>query len=67
MSQDLHSLFEVIMIVSMDVGVADSGLTGYEMIQNTCQDEEVMMVPSVSVDRKMSGNRNFQHAILNKG
>jgi hypothetical protein len=48
------------------VDVADSGLTSYEMIQNTCHDE-VMMVPSVSVDRKMSGNRNFQHAILNKG
>ena len=63
----LHSLFEVIIIVSMRVGVGDSGLTGYEMIQNTCQDENVMMVPSVSVDRKMSVNRNFQQAILNKG
>ena len=63
----LHSLFEVIIILSMRVGVGDSGLTGYEMIQNTCQDENVMMVPSVSVDRKMSVNRNFQQAILNKG
>jgi hypothetical protein len=27
----------------------------------------VMMVPSVSADTKMSGNRNFQQAILNKG
>jgi hypothetical protein len=51
----------------MRVGVGDSGLTGYEMIQNTCQDEDVMMVLSVSVDRKMSVNRNFQQAILNKG
>jgi len=55
------------MIVSIGVGVGDSGLTGYEMIQNTCQDEEVMMVPSVSMDRNMSVNRNFQHVILNKG
>ena len=61
-----HSLFEVIMIVSMGVGVGDSGLTGYEMIQNNCRDE-VMMVPSVSVDRKMSVNGNFQHAIPHKG
>jgi len=63
----LYSLSEVIMILSIGVGVGDSGLTGYEMIQNTCQDEEVMMVPSVSVDRNMSVNRNFQHVILNKG
>jgi hypothetical protein len=34
----------------MGVGVADSGLPGYEIIQNTCQDEEVVMVPSISVD-----------------
>jgi len=60
-------LFEVIMRVSIGVGVADGGLTGYEMVQNTRQDEELMMVPSVSADRKMSVNRNFQHAILNKG
>jgi hypothetical protein len=51
----------------MGVGVGDSRLTGYEMIQNTCQDEEVMMVPSVSTDRNMSVNRNFQHALPNKG
>jgi hypothetical protein len=49
------------------VDVEDSGLTSYEMIQNSCHDEEVMMVPSVSADTKMSGNRNFQQAILNKG
>lgn len=55
------------MRVSIGVGVADGGLTGYEMVQNTRQDEELMMVPSVSADRKMSVNRNFQHAILNKG
>jgi len=55
------------MILSVGVDVADSELTSYEMIQNTCQDKEVMMVPSVSVDRKMSGNRKFQNEILNKG
>ena len=54
------------MTISMGVGIGDCELTGYGVIQNTCQDEEVMTEPSVSVDRKMSVNRNFQYVILNK-